>query len=264
MNREDLNKLLKAKPLTFTYAEIEQMMDEEMAKDPEEMDTEFVDLCVEVLSKAISEKAEKNAEQKNKRIRLRLTKIFAVAIIIVLSIGFAIPVSAKYVYNDTSDKIVRFYEDHFSINLRNANAGDDIQFDNSADLIAELQESGFDNVILPSALLEDDYTYSVNITEESDTVITALIDFETPNNNSVIRGTITKFKNGLGNLFDNETQMTVEYDSAKQLVLNGIDVFIFGNKKISSITYVDNDIYYDINLENVNFDTAIEIAKSLG
>lgn len=262
MNKEDLNKLLKAKPLTFTYAEIEQMMDEEMAKDPEEMDTEFVDLCVEVLSKAISEEAEKNPKQKTKRTRLKLARIFAVAIIIVLSIGFAIPVSAKYVYNDTSDKIVKFYEDHFSINLRNANANDDIQFDNSADLIAELQKSGFDNVMLPTALLKDDYTYTVDINEDNE-FITALINSENKNADTTIVIYITKHKNGISKFLDGTLQMNNNYDSAKQLSLNGVDIFIFGSKNESAIIYINNDTDYSINMIGCDFDTAIATAKSL-
>ena len=33
----------------FTEAQIHQMMDDELAKDPEEMDTDFVDLCLDAL-----------------------------------------------------------------------------------------------------------------------------------------------------------------------------------------------------------------------
>lgn len=33
----------------FTVAELHQMMDEELAKDPDEMDTDFVDLCLDAL-----------------------------------------------------------------------------------------------------------------------------------------------------------------------------------------------------------------------
>ena len=263
MNREDLNKLLKAKPLTFTYAEIEQMMDEEMAKDPEEMDTEFVDLCVEVLSKAISEEAEKNTNPKNKRIKIGLLRIVAITAIFALILGTAVTVSAKYVYNDTSDKIVKFYEDHFSINLRNANTSDDMQFDNSADLIAELKENGFGNIVLPKALLGNEYTYSFKIAENNDNIITALIDFENTNDNNEIRATITQYKNGIDFLLDNDMQITSEYDSAKQLSLNGFDVFVFGSKGTSTITYIDNNINYGIDLINCNFDTAIKIAESI-
>lgn len=263
MNREDLNKLLKAKPLTFTYAEIEQMMDEEMAKDPEEMDTEFVDLCVEVLSKAISEEAEKDTEQKTKRTKIKLIKIIAIAAVIVVILGTAVTASAKYVYNDTSNKIVKFCEDHFSINLRNANTNEDMQLNNSADLITKLEESGFDHIILPSVLLSDDCTYTASVFED-DEFITAYIDFEDKNDNTEIRATITKHQNGINNFLDGTLQMNSNYDSAKQLSLNGIEVFVFGSKDNTAIIYVINDTDYSITMSDCNFDSAIEIAKSLG
>ncbi|MBD5083479.1 MAG: hypothetical protein HDT34_04955 [Clostridiales bacterium] len=262
MNREDLNKLLKAKPLTFTYAEIEQMMDEEMAKDPEEMDTEFVDLCVEVLSKAISEEAEKDTEQKTKRTKIKLIKIIAIAAVIVVILGMAVTASAKYVYNDTSNKIVKFCEDHFSINLRNANTNEDMQLNNSADLITKLEESGFENVMLPTALLTDEYTYSVEIIENNE-FTSAYLHFQNKSDDSLIYATITKHKNDINKFLDTELQMTSKYDSAKQLSLNGIDVFVFGNKNTSTITYIINSIDYDIELTDYSFDSTIEIAESI-
>ena len=63
MNSKDIIQILKSEPDKFTYAEIEQMMDEELEKDPSEMDTDFVDLCADVLIKALSEHKEKDRKQ---------------------------------------------------------------------------------------------------------------------------------------------------------------------------------------------------------
>ena len=115
MDSKDLIQILKSEPLKFTYDEIEQMMDEELEKDPAEMDTDFIDLCANVLNQAI----EANNKSNNKKhIKIRILKIAAIAAILAITIGIAVPVAAKYVDNDTSDKIVQFYEDHFSINLK--------------------------------------------------------------------------------------------------------------------------------------------------
>ncbi|MDE5996561.1 MAG: hypothetical protein K2G56_06545, partial [Eubacterium sp.] len=161
MTREELICILKSEPTKFTFTEIEHMMDKEMAKDPDEMDTDFVDLCVDILYNSLEEQKQKEAEKasKNKRIKFRLTRIAAIAIIFAFILCTAVTVSAKYVHNETSDKIVKFYEDHFSINLRNGETESDKYSDESIELIAELQNNGFDNIILPSVLLEDDYTY---------------------------------------------------------------------------------------------------------
>ena len=62
---------------------------------------------------------------------------------------------------------------------------------------------------------------------------------------------------------NNDIQVTSEYDSAKQLNINGIDVLIFGNKENSTITYIDEHTEYAIDLTNTDFNAAIEIAESI-
>lgn len=265
MKNEDKIQLLKSEPMKFTYAEIEQIMDNEIDKDPSEMDTELIDFCAKVLCQALEahKENELNTNSNNKkRIKLKLTKIIAAALITILVLGGAMTVSAKYVYNDTSDKIVKFYADHFSINLRGTNSNNDMQLEDSADLIAKLKDSGFEKVMLPSLLLTDEYTYDVDITEDEE-FITAFVTFHNMNSNTVFSATIAKYKNGIDSLFDNDMQITAEYDSAKQLSSNGIDIFVFGNKDTSTITYINNDTDYGIDLINCNFDMAIEIAKSI-
>ena len=173
MDSKDLIQILKSEPLKFTYDEIEQMMDEELEKDPAEMDTDFIDLCANVLNQAI----EANNKSNNKKhIKIRILKIAAIAAILAITIGIAVPVAAKYVDNDTSDKIVQFYEDHFSINLKDGETDADKHSDKNIDLISKLNKSGFDHIILPNALLADDYTYDVDISEDGE-IITAAIVF---------------------------------------------------------------------------------------
>lgn len=111
--------------------------------------------------------------------------------------------------------------------------------------------------------MADDYTYDVDIVENNNDLITAVIDFNNQDKNQLIRVIITNHKNGINTILNNDIQVTSEYDSAKQLNINGIDVLIFGNKTNSSILYVDNDTEYDIALNNYNFDSAIEIAESI-
>ncbi len=265
MDSKDLIQFLKSEPMKFTYEEIEQMMDEELEKDPAEMDTDFIDLCADTLNKALEANKNKELNKKSenkKHIKIKIMKIVAIAAIIIIIMGIAVPVAAKYVNNDISDKIVQFYEDHFSINLRNAETGADKHSNNTADLISQLKDSGFDSVILPNVLLTGGYTYDVNITKDTD-FITALVDFYNTSDNSVIGVTITKHKNGIDTVLNNNTQITSKYDSAKQLTINGIDVFVFGNKNDSSVLYINRDIDYAIDLNSIDFDSAIKIAESI-
>ena len=125
-----------------------------------------------------------------------------------------------------------------------------------------LFRSGFDHIILPNALLADDYTYDVDISEDGE-IITAAIVFKNKVDNSTASAYIAKYKNDIISVLNNDTQITSEYDSAKQLSINGIDILVFGNKTNSSILYIDNDTEYDIALNNYDFNSAIEIAESM-
>ena len=55
MKNDTLLEALKKGSASFTLSEIEEMMNEELNKDPEKMDTELIDLCAEILNKAYSE-----------------------------------------------------------------------------------------------------------------------------------------------------------------------------------------------------------------
>ncbi len=259
MNSKDIIQFLKSEPLSFTYEEIEQMMDEELSKAPEKMDTDFVDLCAKVLNKAYSESIEKESIKCK---RIKFPKIMAIVVIIAVVLGIAVPVSAKYINNNTSDAIIKFCEDHFSVDLKNGTTKADKHLDEDTELVGKLKDGGFDYVILPSALLND-YTYTVNIAE-SDSFLSALISFDALDSDIRISTAISKYKNNcIGTLLDKEYSVSEKYDSAKQLTINGMDIFVFGNKEYSTITYVDKDTFYDFQLMNCKFDAAIEIAESI-
>lgn len=136
MDSKDLIQILKSDPLKFTFEEIEQMMDEELEKDPAEMDTDFIDLCADTLNKALEANKENTSvhnEDGKKRIKIKIIRAIVIAAVMAAIIGMAIPVAAKYIDNDTSDKIVQFYEDHFSINLRNSETDADKYSDENTD-----------------------------------------------------------------------------------------------------------------------------------
>lgn len=262
MNREEKFHILKSNSKKFTYAEIEQMMDEELEKDVSEMDTDFIDLCANILCRAIDENKEEelnSSPKNNKRIKFRLAKIASIVAVFSIIFGTAVTVSAKYLNNDTSDKIVMFCEDHFSIDLGNVDTDADKHSDGNIDLIADLKEKGFDDVILPSAFFEDDYTYTIDV-NETDDYTKALIDLK--NNNEIIGLTITASKND-NIIFNKDINITATHNSAKQLKLNGMDIFVFGNKDSSIITYVDVNIEYKFTLNNYDFDSAVKIAESI-
>ena len=49
MTNETLQKILQEKTMSFTSSEISTMIDEELEKPPEQMDTDFINYCLDVL-----------------------------------------------------------------------------------------------------------------------------------------------------------------------------------------------------------------------
>lgn len=52
MDRLTLLEILKSKSMTLSLEDIQGIMDEELNKNPEEMDAELIDLCADVLDNA--------------------------------------------------------------------------------------------------------------------------------------------------------------------------------------------------------------------
>lgn len=48
-----LKQILETEPFTFTLAEIEQIIDEELSSPIDTMDTELIDLCANILAREI-------------------------------------------------------------------------------------------------------------------------------------------------------------------------------------------------------------------
>ncbi len=273
MNNDKLLEILKTNSMTFTVKEIQEMMDEELNKNPEEMDTDLVDLCAEVLNKIYYGNTENavvennNAQEKKKETkttskRIKLRKIVLIAAIFMIITSIAIPVSAKYIHNEASDKIVQFFNSHFNFDLRSGNKNAIQHSDENIELIKVLKDAGFENIILPSCFLENNYSKEDIEISDEESYLNAEIDFEWQNNIDGYIG-ITKHKTELTMFIIGHGNIGDQHNLAKQITVNGMDILIFSNDKESYIEYVDNNIEYSISLNNCNFEFAVEIAESL-
>ena len=262
-------KALMAVSFSFPLDEIERLMEKELQKEPEEMDGELVDLCIDILVKGYAEQEQKQKQEqeqeqdctKKKHTGTKGRRVLFVVALIVLIIAVAVPVSAAFSHNKVSDKIVQFYSDHFHIDLRKGDAIANHYSDENTDLIQELQKLGFSDVILPSDLLTYDYSKDIFI-QDGDCFTLATIDMEDAE--SKINGsiTITQYDESVSSTAG-EGLVFSEFKHIEQVNINGLDVIIFGNDDETSIRYLDNNTDYIITLRNCDVYTAVEIANSL-
>lgn len=266
MDRETLLKIINIGSLPLSLEEIEKIMDEEMEKDPNEMDAALIELCADILEKAYFEngKPETSVEsEKDKRKRIKLIRVLILAAIILILFSIAIPACAKYINSDVSDKIVKFYSDHFEIYLRGENNEAINYSDKNSNIIKLLNEKGIENVILPAELLKEEYVKEIIHFDENELYITTTVDFENETNEINGQIVITKHKTDNTEFMVGQNRITGGYSSVKQISLNGMDILVFNNNKKSYITYIDNDCEYNIEFYSSNFDLVIEIAKTI-
>lgn len=254
--------LLNVEPFKFTLREIEEMMDEELSKDPDEIDTEFISICADVINRAHAEEDKRiEQEEKLKAKKIKARRVLLIAAILVLVLSLSLSASAKFFNIDASEKVVRFINNHFDVNLGNANGEADNYTDNGLELINDLEEKGFENILLPAALISEDYSTKITI-RNLENIGKVAIDFKSNSKN--ISGTIiiTKYINSDDSFTIGHSSVPDSYNQVKQIQVNGIDVLVFSDETNSYIYYIDQNIEYDIFIY-CDFDSAVEIAETI-
>ena len=122
MNKEILKNLMRTSSVEFTYDEINEMLNEELEKFPEEMDTELVEICIDALSSFIDEgnkPAEKESVQEKTKTSKKsiVKKIFLVAAIVSVILTLSITVSANIFDIDLPEGMVKIFGDRIVLNL---------------------------------------------------------------------------------------------------------------------------------------------------
>lgn len=258
MNDSTLKEVLKVNFLSFSKEEIENIMEEELEKAPEEMDTELIDMCLNVLTGEPKEKADEDlaaspavSDKKAKRINFK--KGILVAAIITLLLSIAIPVSANVFNIDVPENILKLYGKFFDLDLTEKKQ--------SKRLSSILTEYELNDIILPRYL----YAHcEINGFEkfEENSVTRIRFNFSDKENNIYggVRldsmGTKMGFLNG-------EILINGLYEKVKQLAINGIDVVVFSENNSCFIIYHVNNVEYQIVIKGVSFDKAVEIASTL-
>lgn len=269
MDNSNLLNVLKSDSMTFTVAEVRRIMDEELGKSPEEMDTELIDICAQILDKEYSKHnayaAGDSAPKKKTSKVIKLKKVLIAAAVVAAVCAIAIPVGAKYVSNDASDKIVQFFGDHFKVDLRGEK--DDSQYKSleGVDIEKELTNAGFFDVKLPEKLLNGQIQKDDIEISEDEYYLSTSINFLTPENidANII---ICRHKTELTTDLLYEFQVGPQFDSAKQIDIGNMTVLVFSGKDQVLVNYTDfeNNTEYIISmLDCGDMDYAMEVAETV-
>ena len=258
MNDSTLKEVLKVNFLSFSKEEIENIMEEELEKAPEEMDTELIDMCLDILMGEPNEKADEDlaaspavSDKKAKRINFK--KGILVAAIITLLISIAIPVSANVFNIDVSENILKIYEKFFDLDFERGKQ--------NKNLSVILTENELNDIILPRYL----YVHceiSDFVKKEEDLLIRAHFIFTDKENEISGKVRIDSMENEM-DFLNGEGLVEGQYQEIKQLTVNGINIIVFSENNNCFIVYYVNEVEYNIVVNSVTFDKAVEIASTL-
>lgn len=275
ITKELIEKILAEEEINFTYAELEEIMDAELEKTPEDMDVELVEICAEILANELvpltgeqpspektmifpEEISAQSVLPSSKR-KVKVGKILLIAAVVGLLCAVAIPAGARFMPSEAADKIIDFCYDHFKINLR----GDEPDTASSGenDWVNNLILENLHTLKLPEILLSDEYEKSVR-TQDEENIKVILVDIS--NSTSGISGNImiTQYKDKNVELHNGVGNVSNIYKYFEQTTINNTDILVFGETNEIYIKYIDKNTEFEIVLDT-DFDTAMKIAESI-
>lgn len=236
--------VLNENSMQFTEREIRAMMDAELEKEPGEMDTDLVVMCLDALEGkyAVADDTAKESEDKKKSgKRIKLRKALLVAAIFAVILAIAIPVGAKYVHINSPDEVVKYDTDHFSVDLN--------QDKKLQDVVA--------SSVLPKAFLSDDTIYDMEIIDNS-----TVLYFK--DNDTNIYGNIIITNNARIDFYSGKGEASEEFYSAEEINVNGFKALVIQSNDLNTIMYLADNKEYTITVHNCDFETAMGIANTIG
>lgn len=268
MTKETLMKILNEKSMSFSEKEIHDMMDAELEKSPEEMDTHFVDLCLDVLDgkygegyyvtdRENTESTDKDEEAKKAELRkkrLKISRNLLIAAVVTTILTFSATAGAKAVFVNADENLVTYITNHFNIDLKQNAMEDD-----TLNIVDDLHTDGIENVVLPSAIVNDEYVVSDYAHSDNN------INFIFENHKSEISGRVNI------NMYNEDYEFYVgqfgindEYFAVNQAKCDIAEVLVLESEDHIAIVYTYENTEYTIALDNCDSDTAMKLAETIG
>ena len=229
MNEKNFKNFLNDDSWELNRKTIEEMMERELEKEPESIDLEFVDSCMNYLTgysedKTPEHKGKVMKEKHNKRVSF--SKILVAAVVVVLIVSVGMTAYAKVNNLQIADIFVSIFDNRAIVKYSDKELIEKYSNNlNENPLYNNLDAKGIENIMLPFDLYNTDFKF---ISEDSDELKnTFVIAFE---NN--IKTKISQYKQEK-NIQDLEIEGT--FVSSRKIIINSIDIYLFERQN-------DNDI----------------------
>ncbi len=236
---------------------LNRIIDEEMEKPEDKMDTELIEYCLDKINKIDTEDKKGNGDSNDSRMKLTLKKNIAIAASVAVFLIGALSLSLVFfdinllgIFGDPNNNHI----------LNNSESQNNKVYTYNilgSELVKELSDNGFDNILLPEAFFSDNFKIEkieYNITND---LITADILFKNDNFNGSCN--INKFS--AKEIVPDDDYLNTS-DNFEELIIGKTVIKCFIKNGDAVIIYKDNLTIYTIRIP-LNLDEAVDFAKTI-
>ncbi len=253
LSKKKLKKMITSDFTDLSTEEIKALIQKEVDKGADALDTDYIDLCFELLSI-------KNNDTNKRKIKFtKAAKVLLTAAVLMVIFISTITVSAQFNLN-IPQKIAQLINGNAEIdyNLENADTTADGYALLDTNLAKQLADYGITPVTFPEEMIKENckITKIESISSDDFSKIIS-IDFDYNNQHGCL--TIEQMSKELEST---GVSTVMDVKSGQMININGMDVLLFEQERNCKIKYKDNLTSYDIYLE-CDFQYAIRLAKSI-
>lgn len=260
-SEEELLRIADSGLADMSCEQIKQLIQKESQKNYEDINTDFIDLCFDVLSIKQDGKP-LNIKNVNKKVnKIRVKKILLVAAVFMIFIATTLTVSAS-VFHFNIPKEISYWikgDAKTDINLKLADTTADGYLLEDTELSRELKTQGISPITLPEELIKENSKIIKLDNITTDKTISTNVEIEFNYNNDYGLLSISQY---VENFEWTGEMVTHDVLSAEMIKVNGMDVLIFEQANGCTIQYKDNLTEYSIYLKS-DIKSANQFAKSI-
>lgn len=261
MENQRLFNMLKTESMEMTPDEIVALLEDELSKEPTQIDYGLVERCADALSGVDFEDTGRENEKK-KVVHFNYKKVLLVAAVIAIIAALSSSAFARETRVNASPDIVQIVDGHFRVSLHDKKQDEEQSPLPASELPAKLHELGLFNSLLPSELLSEDWIVTEidgqkNLHKELITVALA-----NQKNGLSIRADIRSYVSTRSSQ-ELQTDLKKSYTYIEEIDTEKATAVIAGNDEDCTLMYVYDSVEYSFIFGDPDLDEVREIAKSI-
>lgn len=252
LSKKKLKKIIDSDFTDLSTEEIKALIQKEVDKGPDELDTDYIDLCFELLA------VKGNAKSKRVKFKKPAKLIIIAAALTVIFIS-TVTASAQFNF-DIPQNIAKLIDNNAEIDydLENADTTADGYALLDSDLAKQLADYGITPVTFPEEMTKENCkVIQIEDVSVDKTWKIISVDFYYNKQKGWLR------VEQMSEEFETAGVSTVmDIKSGQMTNINGMDILLFEQEGSYKIKYKDNNTTYDISLD-CDSETAIKFAESI-